>query len=152
MSALMVGCVSQEVARPEATTIDPQTIPTPVLRNPALIRGRQNYEVFCAHCHGLAGEGQLASTIENTLNLGMHTVPPHDASGHTWQHPDQLLLIAIRDGIENPLSHYVMAGYGDVMTDGEIMEVINYMKLFWTHDQRRYQALLTERWAEINGE
>lgn len=33
-----------------------------------------------------------------------HPPPPHDSTGHTWHHPDQLLLALIRVGIGLPLT------------------------------------------------
>lgn len=106
--------------------------------------GEKNYNVYCAHCHGYDGEGQLADTLERTRALGYHTVPPHDSTGHTWMHTDELLLQVIREGIQNPLDLYVMAGYSSVLSDQEIMEIIDYIKGWWTEEQREYQRQITE--------
>ncbi len=111
--------------------------------DPVLQEAEVNYNRYCAHCHGYAGEGQLESTIANTESLGMHTVPPHDSTGHTWRHPDWLLFMVTRDGIDNPLDHYPMSGFSFALTDEQIWGVIQYIKTFWTDEQREYQAQIT---------
>lgn len=122
-----------------------------VANNPDLLAGRTAYELRCAHCHGWQGEGQLADTVALSLDLGMHLVPAHDATGHTWRHPDQLLRQVILSGVPNPLMQYPMPAYAGVMTDAEIDQVIAYMRLWWTDVQRAYQAERTRRYAEITG-
>lgn len=121
-----------------------------IASDPALNLGQQVYNLRCAHCHGYNGEGQLANTIENTMTLGMLTIPPHDSTGHTWQHPDQLLIRTIREGISNPLDQFPMEPYASVMTDEEIRAVIAYMRLWWTDEQRAHQQRVTEHWAELD--
>ncbi|GAB4334512.1 MAG: cytochrome c [Phototrophicales bacterium] len=117
-----------------------------------LLDGESNYYIYCAHCHGYEGEGQLESTIENTLSLGLKTVPAHDSTGHTWMHPDALLVQVIRDGIDNPLNHFPMPGFGEVLSDEEIMQIINFMKHWWTEEQLAYQAEVNQRWNDIHGD
>lgn len=129
------------VARDDVPTIDPNT-------DPILHTAQANYNIYCAHCHGYAGEGHNPSSEKIAKDLGYAIVPAHDASGHTWEHPDQLLFEVIKYGIENPLNLYPMAEYGSRMSDDEIMGVIDYMKRWWTADQRAHQARLTEAWAE----
>ena len=43
----------------------------------------------CASCHGVNLEGQVG--WQDTMVDGMRLVPPHDKSGHTWHHPDEML-------------------------------------------------------------
>jgi mono/diheme cytochrome c family protein len=114
-----------------------------VAADPVLIAGKQNYDFYCAHCHGYNGEGQTGPTVEETLRMGMNIVPGHDAAFHTWQHPDQLLVRVIQEGVDNPLNRYLMPAYGSSLTEPQIMEIITYMKRWWTDDQRAYQARLT---------
>lgn len=132
---------------PEPLPIPPTDSPERALtiRADSILRmGQQQYELRCAHCHGYMGEGQLRQTIEYTLSIGMKTVPAHDATGHTWQHPDQLLYRVIAEGVENPLNQYPMEAYAGTMSDAEIRAVIAYMKLWWTDEQRAFQQHLTE--------
>jgi cytochrome c553 len=148
---LLAACSQAETAPPPAAT-QAQTAwrALQLASNPIVKQGQTAYNLRCAHCHGYDGEGQLPQTIENTLSLGMMTIPPHDSSGHTWQHPDQLLLRTIREGISNPLDQFPMESYAEVMSDDEIMAVIAYIKLWWTESQRAHQAGLTKHWAELD--
>lgn len=109
-----------------------------------------NYNRNCAHCHGYGGEGQHPNTIERTINLGYHLVPPHDASGHTWQHPDQLIFETIKYGVQAPTNFYVMTPFDEQLTDEEILAVIEYISLWWTDEQLNWQAQLTEQFSENN--
>ena len=52
-------------------------------------RGQEVYKTSCAACHGDRLQGQ-----ENWRQRdvdGLLPAPPHDASGHTWHHPDAVL-------------------------------------------------------------
>lgn len=149
--ALLVGCGA--VATPPAPTLEvmfvaPDAVPTSTFTNPVLLQGQRDYDLYCAHCHGYDGSGQLAEAIQDTLDLGMMIVPPHDATGHTWMHPTQLLIRVVREGVQNPLAHYPMPAFGDAFTDEQIEGMIAYMRRWWTPEQRRYQARLTWRWQE----
>ena len=125
------------VAQNEVPTVEPSNL--------ALARGQENYNHFCAHCHGYAGEGHNPNSRQQTIENGYSPIPAHDGSGHTWQHTDRLLFDAIKHGIDNPLNLFIMAEYGSRLSDDEIYEVIEYIKTFWTEEQRAYQAELTRK-------
>ena len=63
------------------------------------------YQQYCASCHGVDLEGQpnWRQRDEN----GFLPAPPHDASGHTWHHPDQLLFDVTKYGT----TAFVGSGY-----------------------------------------
>lgn len=148
---ILAGCAageSTETATPYVFPVELVPVGAPSSSHP----GEVNYSLYCAHCHGYEGEGQKAETVENTLSLGMHTVPPHDATGHTWQHPDALLIKVIQDGIDNPLDHYTMPGFGTVLSEAEIIDMIDYMRQWWTEEQREQQAQITQNWNERNAD
>ena len=146
---LLAACGGAATQPPALTLIAPQDLPTASFDDPALREGQFNYNLYCAHCHGYDGQGQVEESIANTVELGMHLVPAHNSAGHTYQHPDQLLLRVVKDGIPNPLSQYPMPPFGQVLTDEQIMGIYAYIKLWWTDDQRQHQAAVTARWAEI---
>lgn len=153
MIALLAGC--QTSSEPPIVAIRPTDSPERVAiiaTDPNLQAGQAVYNLRCAHCHGDNGGGQLASTVPNTQQLGLHTVPPHDATGHTWQHPSQLIRQVLLNGIRNPLDHYPMPPFEGVITDEEIDQLIAYMALWWTDEQRTWQAQVTQRRAEANAE
>lgn len=140
---------------PQPVSVAPTDAPeraTQIAADPELVSGQANYYLRCVHCHGYSGEGQLTTTTENTRGLGMHIVPPHNGTGHTWEHPDQLLMEVIRKGIQNPLDQYPMPAFEGVMTDKEMRQVLTYIKLWWTDEQRRYQIQLTENRTSQNQE
>lgn len=150
---VLAGC--QTSSEPPIVAVRPTDSPERaaiIAANPNLQAGQTIYNLRCAHCHGYAGEGQLLSTVPNTQQLGLHTVPPHDATGHSWQHPSQLIEQVILNGIENPLEHYPMPSFAGVVTQEEIDQLIAYMRLWWTDEQRAWQAQVTQRRAELDAE
>lgn len=150
MMVIVSACQSQTDRLDLSDTVKPEAVPTVDPANERLYTAQQNYNKYCAHCHGWAGDGQPQITIDNAENLGYHTVPRHDQTGHTWQHPDQLLFEVIKYGIRSPLHLYPMSPYAENLTDDEIFGVIDYMKGFWTDDQRRHQTDLTTQFSENN--
>ncbi len=152
---LLVAC--GQVAEPPEPTLDvqlvaPEAVPTTTFTDPVLVEGQRNYDLYCAHCHGYDGAGQVEESIQQTLDLGMLLVPAHDSSGHTWMHPDQLLIRTVRAGIQNPLAQFPMPAFGEAFTDEQILGMIAYMRLWWTPEQRQYQRRLTWRWTQMQAE
>jgi mono/diheme cytochrome c family protein len=148
---LLVAACNAEPPRRSLLAITlaaPHSQPTPDLSNPVLAEGRAQYDLVCAHCHGYSLEGQLSDTVADTRALGMNTVPSPGSDGHFWQHPDQLLIRVIQEGIQNPLDQYPMAAFGDGLTEDQIRAILAYIKTSWTDEQRAYQAQLTVDWAQ----
>jgi len=69
--------------------------------------------------------------------------PPHDASGHTWHHPDEVLFAITKHGVAKAsnLKGYdsAMPAYEGVLTDAEIVAVLSWIKAQWPPDIRRQQ-------------
>ncbi len=147
---LVSACQSQPDLLNLSDTVKPEAVPTIDPSNDVLYAAQQNYNKYCAHCHGWAGDGQPQVTIENAEKLGYHTVPRHDEYGHTWQHPDQILFEVVKYGIQNPTNLYPMSPYEENLSDEEIFGVVDYIKGWWTDDQRRHQANLTTQFEENN--
>lgn len=61
--------------------------------------GQRVYAGQCAACHGMQLEGQ-ANWRERGPD-GRLPAPPHDASGHTWHHPDEQLFQITKHGVAN---------------------------------------------------
>ena len=103
-------------------------------------RGKVNYVTHCSACHGVSGEGQpnwLIPGPDGTL-----LAPPHDNTGHTWHHGDGYLFAVTKRGgspFMMPGQPSGMPGFDAAMTDGEIVEVIEYIKGFWGADEREFQ-------------
>lgn len=130
------------------TLVAPNALPTSQFTDPVLVLGEYQYNLVCAHCHGYEGQGQLAESIPQTEALGMHTVPAHNADSHVYQHPDQLLIRVIKEGVQNPLSHFPMPAFEGALTDEQINAILAYIKTWWTDEQRAHQAEITRQWAE----
>jgi mono/diheme cytochrome c family protein len=116
-------------------------------QNDPLARGQTAYNTFCAHCHGYSGEGEKDSVDPSKPDkLGYMPVPRHDSKGHTWLHPDQLIIQAIRSGISNPLYRYQMPAVPeDKLSAQQVDDILAYIKQWWTEEQRKTQAQYTEQ-------
>ena len=55
-----------------------------------LAAGKALYMQHCATCHGANLEGQTNWKIPDSN--GVYPAPPHNRDGHTWHHPDSVLL------------------------------------------------------------
>lgn len=109
------------------------------------VPGRQIYLDRCASCHGENLEGQ-PNWMKRKPD-GRLPAPPHDASGHTWHHADEQLFVLVRDGPAAVIPGYEsdMPGFGDVLEDQEIRDVLEYIKSTWPERQRAIQAARSKR-------
>lgn len=129
------------------TLVDPDDLPTSTFTDPAMRGAEQNYQLLCAHCHGYNGEGQVLRAPGETINLGLRVVPPHDSTGSTWRYSDPVLIEVITKGIQNPLDHYPMPGFEVALSSDEIAALLEYIKLWWSDEQRDYQAAVTANYT-----
>ncbi len=109
-------------------------------------RGKAVYAAQCASCHGERLEGQ--PDWRSRKPDGRLPAPPHDATGHTWHHPDADLFKITRQGVTPfapPGYQSDMPAFGGVLDDGEIWAVLAYIKSTWPEDIRRRHADLNER-------
>ena len=106
--------------------------------------GQTLYEAQCASCHGIDGEGQPNWQIPNAE--GVFPAPPHNSEGHTWHHPDQVLLEITAKGGSLPNSG--MPGFSDKLTEPEMEAILAHIKTFWDPEKRAIQADVSERWEE----
>lgn len=103
-------------------------------------QGRQIYADQCASCHGAQLEGQ--PDWRTPLPSGRLPAPPHDASGHTWHHPDDVLFRIVKEGTAAIVGggyESDMPGFGDVLSDSEIRAALAYIKSTWPERERAYQ-------------
>lgn len=111
-----------------------------------LALGAQLYDAHCAACHGADLEGE--ANWRQRRPDGTLPAPPHDASGHTWHHPDQQLFAITKFGtaaLVGPDYQSAMLGFGDVLSDAEIWAVLDFIRAQWPDDIRRRQAEITAR-------
>ena len=110
-----------------------------------LINGQTLYSEQCASCHGANLEGQpdWRTPDEN----GVLPAPPHDETGHTWHHDNQLLFEYTRLGGEEALAARGvtgfasgMPGFGDALTDDDIWDILAYIRSAWPDRVQQIQA------------
>ena len=65
-----------------------------------LALGQKIYAQHCALCHGAKLEGQPDWRAK--LPSGRMPAPPHDDSGHTWHHTDDVLFGITKQGLVPP--------------------------------------------------
>lgn len=110
--------------------------------------GRTVYEQNCASCHGANLEGQ--PNWRTRRPDGRLPAPPHDSSGHTWHHPDDVLFNITKQGIEAhapPGYQSDMPPFREVLTDDEIRAVLAYLKSTWPPGILARQQEITRRSA-----
>lgn len=127
----LVACEQPAPPGARLRTDDPQVLAV----------GRQVYGKHCAACHGARLEGQPRWRERDSS--GRLPAPPHDASGHTWHHPDDVLFRITKFGVAKAarLEGYdsAMPAYEGVLTDAEIIAVLSWIKSQWPADIRAQQ-------------
>lgn len=111
-----------------------------------IARGRSLYASHCAMCHGKNLEGQ--PDWQTRLPTGRLPAPPHDASGHTWHHPDSVLIGITRDGLKPYAGadyESDMPAFAGILNDEEIEAVIAFIRSTWPEREREYQARQSAR-------
>lgn len=106
-------------------------------------RGAEVYAAECASCHGAKLEGQPRWWEPGAD--GMLPAPPHDATGHSWQHSDAELVRLVAEGpTVNAAPGYVsaMPSYAGRLPAADIAVVIAYIKSTWPAGIRAYQTTL----------
>lgn len=114
--------------------------PLPALSKTLIAQGEPLYQQYCAACHGtdLAG----APDWKKPLPDGALPPPPHDDTGHTWHHPDFLLLQIMAEGGKS-LYDGVMPGFATQLTQAEMHAILEFLKSHWSKDAREYQWWVT---------
>lgn len=101
-----------------------------------LTNGQTLYAEHCASCHGVNLEGQ--PDWQTPDDNGILPAPPHDESGHTWHHDNQLLFEYTLLGGEAALAARGVTGFasakpgfGDTLTDDDIWDILGYIRSTW---------------------
>lgn len=111
----------------------------------AIARGQAIYVEHCAACHGATLEGQ--PDWWTPLPSGRLPAPPHDASGHTWHHSDDVLFRIIKGGLSDVVEDYEsdMPSFGGLLSDDEIRAVLAYIKSTWPERERDFQEQVSQQ-------
>ena len=101
--------------------------------NRPVASGEKIYAQHCAACHGANLEGQRE--WRRRLPNGRLPAPPHDETGHTWHHPDEVLFAITRNGLVPPYAppgyESDMPGFADKLSDDEIRAVLAFIASRW---------------------
>ena len=112
-------------------------------KEPDIEVGRTMYQETCASCHGANLEGQ--PNWQSANSNGTYPAPPHDETGHTWHHGDEMLLKYIRKGgqvVLDEMGVEFMSGmpaFGEQLSDAEIEAIVAYIKSTWSERVRATQ-------------
>ena len=118
---------------------DPDTEPAEDLE-----LGQELYREHCEACHG----GESGGSIDDVP-------PPHNEQGHTWHHGDCENLRMVMEGnrevrqnmlIQQGVSEEdaVMPSFQGTLSEEEAMAVLNFIKTWWTDEQRAHQERATD--------
>ncbi|TVP73577.1 MAG: cytochrome c [Rhodobacteraceae bacterium] len=109
--------------------------------------GSALYDQHCAACHGVDLEG--APDWQRPGPDGHFPAPPHDETGHTWHHGDQMLFEYTKHGGQAYLDDMGVAfnsgmpAFGDVLRDTEIEAILAYIRSTWPARIQEIQAART---------
>ncbi|WP_232314857.1 c-type cytochrome [Oceanibaculum pacificum] len=133
--AVFLGSVDQRSLSGRADPKDPQ----------AVAMGERVYREHCAACHGTNLEGQPNWQMRRPD--GRLPAPPHDESGHTWHHADEVLLRITKEGVGALVPGYEsdMPAYADILTDNEILAALAFVKSRWPQAIQARQADIDRR-------
>ena len=104
--------------------------------------GRTIYQAQCAACHGAELQGQTEDWQKPDASSRL-PAPPHDKTGHTWHHSDDLLFEITKYGpaaaAQMPEYQSNMPAYEAILSDAEIIAVLSYIKSTWPKKEREWQ-------------
>jgi mono/diheme cytochrome c family protein len=118
--------------------------------DPALVAlGGRLYAANCASCHGARLEGE--AEWRRPKADGSLRAPPHDASGHSWHHPDQQLFAYTKFGgarFARGAFKSNMPAFGGTLGEREIAAILAFIKSRWSREIRERQAAITEAYRK----
>ena len=109
-------------------------------------RGKLIYNRFCSFCHGANLKGQ--KNWRTRKDDGRLPAPPHDETGHTWHHADDLIFGITKFGLVPPYGpkNYQsdMPAWGSTLNDADIWAALAYIKSRWPSEQQKLQQEITD--------
>jgi len=142
--AFLVGAILLAYFQGEKTLANPENAKQ-------VARGKTIYAQYCSACHGIRLEGQ--PNWREKLPTGRAPAPPHDASGHTWHHPDGVLFGITKYGLvpgryAPPRYQSDMPAFDGQLSDEEIWAVLAFIKSNWPDEIRTTQAQINREAAK----
>jgi nicotinate dehydrogenase subunit B len=93
--------------------------------------GARLYQGACAVCHEVGGAPLLGSRPSLSLNSNLHSAVPDNLI--------QVILHGIREPVSSGLGY--MPGFKDTMTDGQIAELVSYLRRQFAPDKPAWSGL-----------
>ncbi|MFD2204636.1 c-type cytochrome [Kiloniella antarctica] len=108
--------------------------------------GQQLYAHECATCHGsnLEGEPNWRSQLQD----GSLPAPPHNETGHTWHHPDDVLLQITKYGGASVAPKGFasrMPAFEGTLSNEDISATLAFIKSRWPKEVRMRQQRITTK-------
>lgn len=97
----------------------------------ASVDGRYIFGTTLLNKGGVGASHRVDASTPATL---AHSMPPHNATGHTWHHTDSDLIGYITLGGEAALAQMGVAfdsgmpAFGDLLSEGEVVYILEYIK------------------------
>jgi S-disulfanyl-L-cysteine oxidoreductase SoxD len=110
-------------------------------------RGAVVYADNCASCHGAHLEG--APDWQEVGPGGVLRAPPHDETGHTWMHDDEMIFHLTKFGLAEltpPGLVSPMPAFDGKISDQDIVATVAFIKSRWPVGVRVFQAMLNPHW------
>ncbi|MGI9372285.1 MAG: c-type cytochrome [Hyphomicrobiales bacterium] len=99
-------------------------------------KGKEVYANNCASCHGDNLEGQ--PNWRRPEEDGTFRAPPHDHTGHTWRHTDDILFGITKYGTARfgNLKDFksTMPVFENVLNDVKIIAALSFIKAQWPEE------------------
>jgi mono/diheme cytochrome c family protein len=106
-------------------------------------KGADVYAQNCSSCHGRRLQGQALWQLRDQYEG--RRAPPHDSTGHTWQHSDEDLFYMTKNGhfpAAPPGLKSYMPAFAQSLSDGDIVAVLAFIKSRWPTGLRASQSML----------
>ena len=118
--------------------------PPPELDTDQVSRGATLYATHCAVCHrpDLSGDPLWQTPAPD----GGYRPPPHDSTGHTWHHADQVLIDIVLVGYDFEVPESRMPQFAGILTADEVRAILEFFKSSWGPEERRHQWEQTLRY------
>lgn len=130
-----------DASSPSGGLTSPRADSFPGLDADMVAAGDDLYARYCSSCHGSDLEGAPNWQVMNSD--GSFPPPPQDSTGHTWHHGDDLLVEIILEGSE--FSQSRMPAFGDVLSEMEVLSILEFFKSTWGPQERAVQWEVTLR-------
>jgi mono/diheme cytochrome c family protein len=108
--------------------------------------GKRIYAEQCAACHGENLQGQ--KEWRRRKADGRLPAPPHDETGHTWHHPDDVLFDMTKQGpakLAGAGYQSDMPAYAESLSDAQIIAVLSYIKSRWPAEIQARHSRMNQR-------